>query len=122
MAKNNNYITKRHLPVKLTDVELLDISRELAKDSQDLQESENRKKEVNAEFTAKMNGMKSSIEIASRKISTGEEYRDVDCEVQLNTEERKKIVTRTDTWKVVKTENLTTDDLQQELEFAKNKE
>ncbi len=121
MAKNN-YITKRHLPCKLTDEELLGISRELAKDSQDIQDIENKKKEVNADFTAQMNRMKSAIEIASRKISTGEEYRDVECSVVLDVTAMKKTLIRVDIAKVIKEEKLTTEDLQQELEFAKKQE
>ncbi len=118
MAKNN-YITNRHLPVRLTDEELLAISRELAKDSQDMQDIENKKKEVNADFTAQTNRTKSCIEIASRKISTGVEYRDIECHVEIYVKEMEKVIMRDDTGKIVKIEKLTTGDLQTELEFAK---
>ncbi len=118
MSKDS-YTTKRHLPVRLTNEELLEISKELAKDSQDVQELDNKKKEVNADFTAQMNRMKSCIEIASRKISTGEEYRDIKCSVEINVKEMKKTIIRTDTGKTIKEEKLTTEDLQLELDFAK---
>lgn len=53
----------RKLPVKLTKDEILEISLMLAKDTQDLSEIENSKKEVLSDFTAQINRIKAQIEI-----------------------------------------------------------
>ncbi len=122
MVVKKNYTTKRHLPVKLTDLELQDISKNTAKLIQNLQETIDEKKAVAADYTTKINNIKSSIDIASKKVLSGEEDRTIECKVQLNTDNMRKIVIRLDTGIVVDEENLTNEDLQQELDFAKGQE
>ena len=116
MSYGNNTI-KKNLPVVLTREELLTISRELAKANQDLSSLLNQKKEANASFGARQKMSEGLIEDLSLKISTGQEYRNVECEITLDEIERKKIICRTDTGEIVETVKLTTEDLQTELEF-----
>jgi hypothetical protein len=82
---------------------------------------ENKKKEVNADFTAKMNSVKALIEIEGRKISTGVEYRDVECDVIIYPERHVKVIIRPDTQEVVEEKKLTNDDLQYELDLTERK-
>ena len=122
MVVKKNYTTKRHLPVKLTDLELQDISKNTAKLIQNLQETIDEKKAVAADYTTKINNIKSSIDIASKKVLSGEEDRTIECSVKLDTDNMRKIVARIDTGVIVAEENLTNEDLQQELDFAKGQE
>lgn len=117
----NRYSTKRTLPVRLTPDELLEVGGDLARSSNELKDIENRKAEVNAQFAAELKKAKAEIEISSRKISTQEEMREVDCDVIINTSEFKKTIVRTDTGVVVREENLTSEDLQMELQTVERK-
>jgi len=117
--EKNNYITMRSLPVKLKPEELLAIGENLATDSLKLQNVEIEKKEVNADFTANINRVKETIHIASVKIDAGKEDRNVECRIEIDIEAHRRKLIRMDTQEVVEDEELTTEDLQQELEFAK---
>ena len=108
---------KKNLPVVLSRDELLTISKELAKANQDLAKIANQKKEVNASLGAQKKMSEAIIEDLSLKISTGQEYRDVECEITFDESDRKKFVCRLDTGEIVETVKLTTEDLQTELAF-----
>lgn len=116
MAYGDNTIKKK-LPVALTREELLSISKELARANQDLSSLLNQKKEANASFGARQKMSEGLIEDLSLKISTGQEYRDIECEITFDEPARKKIICRTDTGEVVETVKLATEDFQTELEF-----
>jgi hypothetical protein len=120
LAKNR-YKTTRTLAVRLSRDELLEIATELARYNEDAKEVENKKAEVNAHFTAELKKAKAEIETSSRKISTGEEYREVECEVILDTKKMKKTIIRIDTGVVVREENITSEDLQMELQMIERK-
>lgn len=100
------------LPVNLTQSELLEYSKALAKHTQDLRDKENRKKEVVKMIDAEISGHKAHIDALSLKIANGYEYRDVECTWEYNKEHDRKILYRNDTGEVIKREPLTTADLQ----------
>ncbi len=106
---------KKNLPVILTNTELLGISKELAKANQDKAHVESEKKEVNAGFAAKQKMCDAHIESLSLKISTEREYRDVECEMIFDHENRTKTTYRKDTGEQVECEKLTSEDMQEEL-------
>jgi len=108
---------KRNLSVELTRDELLTISRELAKANQDLSSLMNQKKEANASFGARQKMSEGLIDDLSLKISTGKEYRDVDCEITFDQKALKKIIHRVDTGEIIERVKMTTEDFQTELEF-----
>ena len=116
MAYGNSYM-KKNLPVMLTSEELLSISKELAKANQDLSSILNQKKEMNASYGAKQKISEGLIEALSLKISTGKEYRDIECKITFDEVNLKKIITRTDTGEIVERIKMTTEDLQSEIEF-----
>lgn len=116
MTYGNSYI-KKNLPVVLTSEELLAISRDLAKANQDLSSILNQKKEMNASYGAKQKMSEGLIEDLSLKISTGQEYRDVECKITFDEKSLRKIVCRTDTGEIVERVKMTTEDFQTELEF-----
>lgn len=93
---------EEYLPCILTDQEILKYSRELAKQSQDLGATEDRKKNVMADITAQIKKLEAEININARKISTGEEHRPVKCIWEINYTRGFKKLIRQDTMEVIK--------------------
>lgn len=115
----NSYKEKRNVPVRLDQDELLHAGKLLAKANAEAVDIENKKKEAVSNFTTLTNRAKAEAEVQGRLISTGEEYRDVECNVILNIEKCKKTIIRPDTQEIIEECNLTNDDLQFELKIAK---
>jgi hypothetical protein len=90
--------TKRTLKYEFTEVELLDLGRDLSLKSQELRNLEDQKKSVVSEFGSRMTIAKEQIGQLSDKVSAGYEMRDVLCMVDYHLPEGgKKTFTRTDT-------------------------
>lgn len=102
----------RSLQVKLTEKELLDLSRELVKNIQELRDKENRKKEFAKIIDGEICGYKTHIDLLSMKIANGYEYKDIECTWEQYPNEELKRLSRDDTGEVVKTEQLTKEDRQ----------
>lgn len=100
------------LSVKLTQEEMLVYSKELAKHTQDLRDKENRKKEVAKMMDAEISGHKAHIDALSLKIANGYEYREISCTWEFDSEKNIKTLFRDDTGEIVKSEKLTSQDLQ----------
>jgi hypothetical protein len=75
---------KLHLRCFLTDEEKLAIGNTLADKTNELREIENDKSRVVADFKAKATSVESDIGVASNKLRSGYEFRDVDCKVEYN--------------------------------------
>ncbi|MCK5236445.1 MAG: hypothetical protein KAR06_05600 [Deltaproteobacteria bacterium] len=105
------------LPVKLTQEEVLHYSKELAKETQDLEEIEKRKKDVMADFGSQILKHKSEVGVLSRKISTGEEYRDIECEWNFDWKDGRKRLYRTDTGELLQTDKISDYERQQKLDL-----
>jgi hypothetical protein len=116
MEKEKVYI-KKSLPVTLTEMELLQKAKELAKLQQDKTSAEEQAKSAAATFKDKIAGAQSNINILSRDISNGYEYRDVDCYWEMDYKTRKKNLIRTDTGEVVKTEEISASEMQKEMDL-----
>lgn len=93
---------EEHLPVILTQEELIDRSRKLAKANQDNTELENQKKDVVADFNAQAKKIESILGMLSRIVSTGKEYRDVKCVWTFNYTQGYKELKRLDTEEIVR--------------------
>lgn len=121
MAKSNKLKIKKikkHLRCILTDKELLGIGKELAESSNDLNQVENDKKRVVSDFNAKVAEKEAIIAQLSNKISTGYEYRDVDCTVTYHfPKEGFKEIKRNDTSELIETLEMTEAECQEEIEF-----
>ena len=94
---------KKVLACKLNNVELQSAGKELARLSQELKEMEGQKSRVASEFSARIKSTKCNIEIESLKISTGEQYKEVECEVVRDWDARTKTTIRNDTKEVIST-------------------
>lgn len=74
------------------------------------------KKSVTSEFSSKINSSRASITTLSHKINNGYEYREVECEVALNFPHGgDKTITRKDTGGIVRVEEMTKAEKEQEL-------
>ncbi len=108
-------IFKDTLKVKLTTKEKADYASELAKDSIELRETEEKKKEVMSDFGAQAKKLESNISVLSRKVNTGEEWRGVEVQwiCYFKTGKKKKV--RLDTGEIIRVEDVTTEDRQGQL-------
>jgi hypothetical protein len=95
-----------HLAVILTQEELLDRSRKLAKANEDGVEIENKKKDVVSDFAAQIKKIEAVTGALARIVSTGREYRDVKCLWTFNYTQGYKELRRLDTDEVVKHQEL----------------
>ena len=98
--------TEEHLAVILTQEELIDLSRKLAKANEDGVEIENRKKDVVADFAARIKKIEAITGALARIVSSGKEYRDVKCLWTFNYTQGYKELKRLDTGDVVKHQEL----------------
>ena len=111
------------LPCRFSEEEILDMSREQARTYQDLVELESRKKDIMADLTADIKRKETAMGALSRKINSGYEHRNVDCEWVLNFREQIKTLVRLDlpyddAGMIVRTAPLSNADLQASLELA----
>ncbi len=108
---------KRDLPVTLIEVEILDKARELAKLQQDKVSAEEQAKGAAATYKDKIAGAQANINILSRDISNGYEYRFVDCYWENDYTSRMKTLFRTDTGESIKTETISPSEMQKEMDL-----
>ena len=95
IVKDGDVVTEL-LSVELTETEVLEYSKELAKHTQDLDTLEVRKKDLVAELNAGIAKIKAELNILSRKIVTGEEERDVECQWDFDWEGGVRVLVRQD--------------------------
>lgn len=115
MEQKEIKLFKKDLPVDLTDVELLEKAKELAKLQQDKVSHEEQAKSAAATFKDKIASAQSNINIISRDISNGYEYRETDCYWDFHYKTKVKHLIRTDTGEIVRTDNLTASELQENM-------
>lgn len=107
---------KRFLRCQFSPEELLEVGKTLADATNALTGLEEDKKRVMSDFKAKLDAKQADITIASNKIATGYENRNVECEAHMNTPEPgKKTVYRTDTKAKVCVEDMNEQELNPEL-------
>jgi hypothetical protein len=118
MAKeeiSNRKETTEQLPCKLTDKELMEISRQLATAHQKQQEIADRKKSFDAQCNADTKRLAAEIEQNSLKISTGNEFRSIACVWEYDWDNRKKKLIRLDKEEVVRVVDIEAHELQADM-------
>lgn len=110
-------VFRRELQCNLTPAELAVFSDELARLTTEEIEIEAAKKEVVSEYGAKLQKCVAARRLLATKISTKKEYRQVDVEWQRHFEQNCATLIRLDTYEVVDTRPLTSDERQQELDL-----
>jgi len=111
----SDVIVKQSLPCKLTEVEIMSYSKNIARSCQDKKQTEDQKKEVVSDFTAKISRIDAEINELSRKISQGYEYREVECYWEYQWDDGVKNLYRKDTLELVKSEPIETWERQERL-------
>lgn len=114
----NENITRRSLVVNLTEQEITDFSKELARITTLQAEIEEEKKTVTSSYKEKLDRCTSESRSLARKISTRQDYREVECEWKFDYNRRMKTLFRTDTWEQVEERKLTADELHHEFDFG----
>lgn len=108
--------TKRTLRYTFNNAELLQIGKEMAESSIALAAVEQDKKRIVADFSAKIATKESEVTVASNKIQSGYEFREIPCTITFHKPKAgRKEVVRDDTKELVATEDMTPDEMQQEL-------
>ena len=107
-----------YLKCEFSAEEIQIAARELACSAQLKASIEQRKKEIDASLKAEIEGENSKIARLSSYITTGYEWRNVECAVQLDTPERgNKTIIRNDTGELVKVMRMKDADLQMALDL-----
>ncbi|HYE30259.1 MAG TPA: hypothetical protein VEH27_02420 [Methylomirabilota bacterium] len=116
MKEKETKKTKRTLQCNFNEAELLAIGKDLAQQHSQLVALENDKKRVVADFQARIATVEAAISIASNKISTGYEYRDVPCtEILGSPKPDQKTVIRDDNNAVVGTWTMSAEEMQRQF-------
>lgn len=110
--------TTEWLKYEFSEDELKEFAKKLAYETRELMENEETKKSVMSDFKSKIESSKEKISKLSNLINNGYEYRNIDCEVQLNSpEDGQKTIIRKDTGEVVKSLSMTEEEKQEKLNF-----
>jgi hypothetical protein len=113
--------SKEFLKCEFTHEEIHAKGQQLARINAELSAIESEAKAVASNFKAMKDGKVSEIEVLANHINTGFEHKHVPCLVIYNSPNATmKQVVRKDTGEIIRTESMTADELQLELEFEKN--
>lgn len=110
--------TKEYLRYDFTDAEKLANAQELGRHVQELRAIERRKAEVTAELSLSVKHKTGLVDEISTQVTNGYIYRDVDCEVHMDTPgDGMKTVIRLDTGENVSVERMSESERQMVLHF-----
>jgi hypothetical protein len=111
-------LTVRTLPVKLSEEELKDRAKDLAKENSDKVQAELQKKDATAQLTATIKSCDTNISRLAKAINTGVEYREVECTWEYDFKKGVKTLKRNDTSEIVKRETITESERQVRIQAA----
>ena len=113
---------KLMLPCVLTNDEKLSYGLEMATETQRVVECEGRKQSFNSSIKAEIETHEARAHEIGNKLTSGKEYRDVECKIERNWEEKTRRWIRLDTGEIAKEDIIPEHELQEELELneAKN--
>jgi ABC-type molybdenum transport system ATPase subunit/photorepair protein PhrA len=108
----------KSLLCKLTDEERKDFGIKLATTLEEVQRVEEEKKRKADHYKDRIGGLQATADELRRKVSTGQEWRDVECVVILDEPAKGiKSISRTDTGEVIETKPMTDADKQLQLDL-----
>ena len=99
-----------------TDEEKKDIAAEMAQNIVSLQQAEDDLKAIKSKYKSQIDGIQAGINLAATKLTSGFEMKMAKCEIVPDYEKKTLAFVRVDTGELVKTADMTADDLQ--LEFG----
>jgi hypothetical protein len=114
---------KLMLACVLTNEEKLSYGLEMATEQQRVVECEGRKQSFNSSIKAEIETHEARAHEIGNKLTSGKEYRDVECKVERNWEEKTRHWIRLDTGEIAKEDIIPEHELQEEMELqeAKNR-
>jgi len=108
--------TKESLKHHFSDQEILEMSRSMARDNQELSAIEEAQKKAVADYKAQIQAKENTIQDLSRRINNGYEYRMIECELRYHTPEKGMAqLVRLDSGEVVRERRMETHELQEVL-------
>lgn len=111
----DDQIKKVYCKYKFTDQEKQEIASGMSQAVLDLQEAEDRMKEIKADFKSQIESHQAAINRAATRLNNGYEMRDIKCTVELDFTAGTVRYIRTDTFETAKTREMTDDDRQGKL-------
>ena len=105
------------LPVRLSDAEVLDVSRRAAETFRQRGFAEMEKKEAMAEFKGRIEALEREIHELQGIVSSQIEYRTIQCEKTTHRDLGEVVITRLDTGKIIETRPMTAKERQTEMEL-----
>ena len=114
---------KLMLACVLTNEEKLSYGLEMATEQQRVVECEGRKQSFNSSIKAEIETHEARAHEIGNKLTSGKEYRDVECKIERNWEEKTRHWIRLDTGEIAKEDIIPEHELQEEMELqeAKNR-
>jgi len=112
---------KLMLPCVLTNDEKLSYGLEMATETQRVVECEGRKQSFNSSIKAEIETHEARAHEIGNKLTSGKEYRDVECKIERNWEEKTRRWIRLDTGEIAKEDIIPEHELQEELELNEEK-
>ncbi len=109
--------TEKELECRLTDAELLDLGKQLARANTNLEEQEEKKKEVTKQLAADVESARNAAISLSRRLNSGTEYRRVRCQIVRDLETCTVRAIRLDTHEVVSERTMTDEERQLKLDW-----
>lgn len=111
-------IRKENLKCILTEEELREVGRRMARSVQEKKEAEDALKNVKKQYEQVITGADAQINLCASKIQSGYEFREVECEVLRNYESGIIFVVRCDTGEQESSRPMTKEERQMRLEDA----
>lgn len=105
----------RQVRVLLTESEKLALGNDIGRATQSLASAREQAKEVAAQAKAEVERHRLEVERIGGLLANGYEYRDVECRVEVDAEDRRLTVTRLDTGEVIEDRRARPEELQGEL-------
>lgn len=117
MGKNTEM---RSLECELTSSEFVDRSKSLAQYSGVKEKLSNQKTEVAADFNARIKNADTNIAILYKTVSSGKEFRDVECEWEYDWKAGKKILLRQDIFREIDKKDIEEWERQEQMKFKED--
>lgn len=108
---------KKDLDCRLSDAEMLELGKQLARANTELEEAEEKKREVTKQLAADVESARNNAVSLSRRLNRGAEFREVNCEVIRDLETCTVRTVRLDTYEVVSERAMTDEERQLKLDW-----
>lgn len=108
---------RKELDCRLSDPEMLELGKQLARANTELEEAEEKKREVTKQLAAEVEAARNNAVSLSRRLNRGAEFREVRCEVQKDLETCTVRTIRLDTYEVVSERSMTDEERQLTLDW-----